>query len=44
MSEIIEDELKKKGIVNDKIVALSGPTHAEEVGKNVINDCIGQQE
>lgn len=35
MSEIIEDELKKKGIANDKIVALSGPTHAEEVGKKM---------
>ena len=35
MSEIIEDELKKKGIENDKIVALSGPTHAEEVGKRM---------
>lgn len=35
MSEIIEDELKKKGILNDKIVALSGPTHAEEVGKKM---------
>lgn len=35
MSEIIEDELKKKGIENDKIVALSGPTHAEEVGKKM---------
>lgn len=34
MSEIIEDELSKNGIKNDKIVALSGPTHAEEVGKN----------
>lgn len=35
MSEIIEDELKKKGIENNKIVALSGPTHAEEVGKSM---------
>lgn len=33
MSEIIEDELKKNGINNDKIVALSGPTLAEDVGK-----------
>lgn len=33
MSEIIEDELKKNNILNDKIVVLSGPTHAEEVGK-----------
>lgn len=32
MSEILTDELKKAGIKNDKIVALSGPTHAEEVG------------
>lgn len=35
MSEIIEDELKNSNIENDKIVALSGPTHAEEVGKNM---------
>lgn len=35
MSEIIEDELSKKGIVNNNIVALSGPTHAEEVGKKM---------
>lgn len=31
MSEILEDELKKANIDNKKIVALSGPTHAEEV-------------
>ena len=31
MSEIIEDELKKNKIKNNKIAALSGPTHAEEV-------------
>lgn len=35
MSEIIEDELKKAKINNDKIIALSGPTHAEEVGKGL---------
>ena len=35
MREIIEDELSKKGIVNNNIVALSGPTHAEEVGKKM---------
>ena len=35
MSEIVEDEFKNNGIKNDKIVALSGPTHAEEVGKNL---------
>lgn len=35
MSEIIEDELKKQGIKNDKIVVLSGPTHAEEVGRGM---------
>ena len=34
MSEIIEDELKKKKIKTNKIIALSGPTHAEEVVKN----------
>ncbi len=34
MSEIIKDELNKNNINNDKIIALSGPTHAEEVGKN----------
>ena len=31
MSEIIYDELKEEGIVNEKVVVLSGPTHAEEV-------------
>ena len=35
MSEIIEDELKKHHIKNTKICALSGPTHAEEVSKNI---------
>lgn len=35
MSEIIEDELKKHKIKTNKIVALSGPTHAEEVAKNL---------
>lgn len=34
MSDIIIDELKKSSVVNDKIVALSGPTHAEEVAKS----------
>lgn len=33
MSEVLSDELTKRGIENDKIVVLSGPTHAEEVGK-----------
>lgn len=36
MTEIIEDELKKSGsIKNAKLVALSGPTHAEEVAKDL---------
>ena len=35
MSEIIEDEFKKAKIKNKKIVALSGPTHAEEVSVNM---------
>lgn len=35
MSEIIEDELKKHNVINDKIIALSGPTHAEEVGRKM---------
>lgn len=35
MSEIIEDELIKNKIYNDNIVALSGPTHAEEVIKGL---------
>ena len=35
MSEIIEDELKKAKIKNKKVVALSGPTHAEEVAKSM---------
>ena len=33
MSEIIEDELSSNKINNNNIVALSGPTHAEEVIK-----------
>ncbi len=32
MSEVIEDEIKNKSFKNVKVVALSGPTHAEEVG------------
>ena len=36
MTEIIEDELKKSGRAkNAKLVALSGPTHAEEVAKDL---------
>ena len=35
MSEIIEDELKKAKIKCNRIVALSGPTHAEEVSINM---------
>lgn len=35
MSEIIEDELGKAKIKNDRVVVLSGPTHAEEVGKGM---------
>ena len=35
MSEIINDELEKANIENDKVISLSGPTHAEEVGKNL---------
>ena len=35
MSEIIKEELSDNEINNDKIVALSGPTHAEEVGKGM---------
>ena len=31
LSEVIEDELKKSGIIRPKITAISGPTHAEEV-------------
>ena len=31
MSEILEDELRINNIKNTKVVALSGPTHAEEV-------------
>ncbi len=34
MSEVLEDELKINNINNDKVVVLSGPTHAEEVGKD----------
>ena len=35
MSEILFDELKKENIVSEKVVVLSGPTHAEEVGKGL---------
>ena len=35
MSEIIENELAKAKIKNDRVVVLSGPTHAEEVGKGM---------
>ena len=35
MSEIVEDELKKIKIKSNKIIALSGPTHAEEVSVNM---------
>ena len=35
MSEVIEDELAKAKIKNDRVVVLSGPTHAEEVGKGM---------
>ena len=35
MSEIIEDEFRKEKIKNKRIVALSGPTHAEEVSVNM---------
>ncbi len=36
MTEIIEDELKKEGgPVDVKLVALSGPTHAEEVARDL---------
>ena len=31
MTEIIADEMKRCGIVSTRLVALSGPTHAEEV-------------
>ena len=36
MTEVIEDELKKNGVTFPlKLVALSGPTHAEEVARNI---------
>ena len=35
MSEVIFDEFKKARIDNDKVVVLSGPTHAEEVSKSL---------
>lgn len=36
MSEVIKDEFKKEGITSDiPVVALSGPTHAEEVAKDL---------
>ena len=36
MTEVIADELKKQGATADvKLIALSGPTHAEEVAKDL---------
>ncbi len=36
MTEVIEDEIKKQGIpFTPKLIALSGPTHAEEVARNI---------
>ena len=36
MTEVIEDELRKNGVSFPlKLVALSGPTHAEEVARNI---------
>jgi glycerol-3-phosphate cytidylyltransferase len=35
MTEVIRDELKKCGPLNAQIVALSGPTHAEEVSQDL---------
>ncbi|MBQ2205225.1 MAG: NAD(P)-dependent glycerol-3-phosphate dehydrogenase [Lachnospiraceae bacterium] len=35
MSEILEDELKKQNKNGNKVVVLSGPTHAEEVAKEM---------
>ena len=35
MSEVINDELSKVGKSNCKLVALSGPTHAEEVARDI---------
>lgn len=35
MSQVIRDELKKNGVENVSLVALSGPTNAEEVAKDM---------
>lgn len=35
MSEVISDEMKKAGIKTPHVVALSGPTHAEEVAMDI---------
>lgn len=35
MTEVIEDELKKHGKGGMRLVALSGPTHAEEVSRDI---------
>lgn len=37
MSDIIEEELKDK---NPKVVVLSGPSHAEEVGRGIPTTCV----
>ena len=44
MTEIITDELKKSNIKNNKIVALSGPTHAEEVAMNLPTTIVSSSE
>ena len=35
MTQVISDELSKNGVNTKKIVALSGPTHAEEVSRDL---------
>ena len=44
MTEVISDELKKANIKNDKIVALSGPTHAEEVARDLPTTIVSSSE
>ena len=35
MTEVIEDELRKAGITGSAVTAISGPTHAEEVARDM---------
>lgn len=44
MTQVIQDELKKQGAPAVKLVALSGPTHAEEVAKDMPTTIVAASE